>query len=87
MVQRTFRTLVILLISATSAHGGDDLLSVFTEGALTGELRTYFFRRDFDSATTREDLAAGGMLYYRTAPLLGVSLGVGFYTGQDMGLN
>jgi hypothetical protein len=72
---------------ATSALAADDLRSAFQEGTVKGEFRNYYFRRGFDVKTTREDVASGGMLYYRTAPLYGISCGVGFYTSHGMGFN
>ncbi len=65
----------------------DSLKSIFSDGKITFQFRNYYFRRDFDTATTMEDLAAGGMLYYKTASFHGISLGTAFYTAQGMGLN
>jgi hypothetical protein len=75
-----------LFLSGTS-FAADDLKSAFKEAEISGQFRLQRFERDYDARTDREDIAAGGMFYYRTAPLSGVSLGFAFYTGQGMGLN
>jgi len=80
-------TMIAMLTLTISAFAADDLKSAFKEGELYGQFRTYYFNRNFDTSNTREDLATGGMLYYRTAPLYGVNLGIAFYTAQGMGLN
>jgi len=79
---------ILMILSLTSgAFGANDLKSAFEEGKLSGQFRTYYFKRDFDVKNTREDFAAGGMLYYRTAPLYGINIGMAFYTVQGLGLN
>jgi len=77
----------MILTLTDGAFAADDLKSAFKEGKLYGQFRTYYFTRDFDVSNTREDIAAGGMLYYRTAPLYGINFGIAFYTAQGMGLN
>ena len=86
-MRRITLTMIAMLTLTISAFAADDLKSAFKEGELYGQFRTYYFNRDFDTSNTREDLATGGMLYYRTAPLYGVNLGIAFYTAQGMGLN
>ncbi len=57
----------------------DSLASVFTQGKLNGNIRSLLFSRDFDGATEdRSTLTIGGNLRFETAPLYGVSAGVGF---------
>ena len=87
MLRRTAFTILLILTLTAGAFAADDLKSAFKEGKLYGNFRAYHFTRDFDVITTREDIAAGGMLYYRTAPLYGVNVGIAFYTSQGMGLN
>lgn len=85
------RRLVVIIIAFLSFAGAsfaaDDLKNAFEEAEVSGQFRFQFFKRDYDTRATREDIAAGGMLYYRTAPLNGFRMGVTFYTGQGMGLN
>ncbi|OEU55076.1 MAG: hypothetical protein BA862_12995 [Desulfobulbaceae bacterium S3730MH12] len=60
----------------------DSLASVFTQGKLNGNIRSLLFSRTFDGTTEdRTTLTIGGNLRFETAPLYGVSAGVGFKTG------
>ena len=84
---RKLLTAFFIFIMASSVYAADDLKSAFKEGDLHGEFRNYYYVRDFDQRNEREDIASGGMLYYRTAPLHGINAGIAFYTGQAMGVN
>jgi hypothetical protein len=86
MIKRTTVFLFFLLFPGI-AFSAQDLKGAFQESKVTGKSRTYFFQRDYDVRNTRQDIATGGMFYYTTGELKGVSLGVSFYTGQGMGLN
>lgn len=77
-----------ILLFAAAADGADDLKEAFARGEVTGEFRNFYYARDYDRSANRQDFASGGMLYYRTSPLRGLSAGITFYTGQDLlGLN
>ena len=75
-------TALLILTLTSSAYGVDDLKSAFKEGEQNGNFRTYSFTRDFDVSTTWKDIAAGGMQYYRTAPLHGFNVGLAFYAAM-----
>lgn len=93
-------TTALLLAAAFSANAADDLASAFKEGKLDGRIRMHYFNTDWvDNAgwnvntgtNTKPDgdsrgLAIGGSLIYQTAPLHGLSAGVGFYTTQPTGM-
>lgn len=85
------RVLFITLISlcfSVSAFAADNIKDMFTQGYGSGEIRTLDFTRDFAGSTnTRSDMAIGGMLYYHTAPLHGLSFGVAFATANDINSN
>ncbi|NLD36063.1 MAG: OprD family porin [Desulfatiglans sp.] len=78
---------VIILSLSSNLFAAEDLKSALKEGKASGQFRTYFFQRDYDTRNTREDIATGGMVYYNSGELYGISLGLAFYTGQGMGLN
>ena len=78
---------IMMMFVCAAADAATDLKSAFSQGKLAGEIRLFEFVRDFDASPTRQDIAAGGMIYYRTAPLSGFQLGLAFYTGQAMGIN
>ena len=87
MIKKIVCVVLTTLWLAAGAEAADDLKSAFTHGRLKGEFRNYGFERDYDQRNDRKDIASGGMLYYRTAPLNGISAGFAFYTGQEMGVN
>ena len=75
-----------VLLASLSASAAEDLKGAFAEGTLKGEIRTFYFARDFDKNTPdREDLALGTLMYYRTAPLFGITAGLGTATASDIG--
>ncbi len=75
-----------ILCTGLSASAAEDLKGAFAEGTLNGEIRTFYFARDFDQKTPdREDLALGTLMYYRTAPLFGLTAGLGTATASDIG--
>ena len=79
-------TMAAMLLTASMAYAADSLADAFSQGTLRGEVRTYYFERDFDGSTTdREDFAVGTLLYYKTAPLHGLSAGIAFASSNDLG--
>ncbi|MFA6187640.1 MAG: OprD family outer membrane porin [Sulfuricurvum sp.] len=85
-----------LLITALCAQAADDVASAFKEGKLDGRIRMHMISTDWDhneqwllngSKPDEDSLgtAIGGSLIYKTAPLKGISTGVGFYTTRGMG--
>lgn len=75
-----------LLFSVTEGYAAENVAQAFAEGTLRGEMRAYYFERDFDGATVdRADLALGTMLSYQTADLFGLSAGVKYATSNDIG--
>lgn len=75
-----------IFAAVSDGFGAENLKEAFSEGTLKGEVRTYYFERDFDGETTdRADLAVGTLLYYKTASLFGLSAGVGYATSNDIG--
>jgi len=79
-----FTALAVLFASA-SAFAADTLKDVFANGTLKGEVRNYYFARDFDENTPdRADMAVGTLFYYKTAPLYGISAGFAFASSSDI---
>lgn len=79
-----FTALAIFLVSA-SAFAADTLKDAFTNGTLKGEIRNFYFARDFDENTPdRADMAVGTLFYYRTAPIYGISAGFAFASSSDI---
>jgi hypothetical protein len=84
MFRKTAMLILSTLFMASGAWGADDLKTAFSQGEVKGEFRNYYYVRNFDESTDRKDFASGGMLYYRTDPLEGLSAGIAFYTGQSV---
>ena len=78
-------TAVMVFFMTLSAWAADSLQKMFSEGTISGEIKMLNFTRDFDEdSNTRNDSAIGGLLYYKTAPLSGISFGLAFGTVNDM---
>ena len=88
---------VLILGTAVFAQAADDLASAFKEGKLEGRIRINSINTDWnknsdwDKNGAKPDgdskgMAVGGSLIYQTAPLYGISAGVGFYTTQSLGV-
>lgn len=81
----------IVACTATASFAASDIASAFKEGKLDGRLRAHYMAADYadNSAASgvgkldSAGLAVGGSLIYKTAPLMGVSAGVGMYTTQN----
>lgn len=76
-----------MLMTGSAAYAADNLKEAFEQGTLTGELRGFYFERDFQDSDKRADLAAGTLFYYRTAPVKGLSAGISFASASDIGSN
>jgi len=86
---RSVKTLAPVLLGAFVSQelAADSLKDIFETGTVSGNLRAYYYTRDYD---TREDEAAfslGGALKGETGTLGFVKFGLGYYTAQDMGTN
>ncbi|GAB1536248.1 hypothetical protein ADMFC3_18790 [Geovibrio sp. ADMFC3] len=84
MLRKFYLVSFMVMCIAAGAAAADNLKDAFTQGSVKGNVRTLHFTRDFDTANTRRDFAVGGTLYYRTAELYGVSLGVALSTTHDI---
>jgi hypothetical protein len=82
----------IMACAATASFAASDVASAFKEGKLDGRIRAHYFYTDWDKnkeiggtagSIDSQGAAIGGSLIYKTAPLYGVSAGVGFYTTQN----
>lgn len=84
MLRKTALIIISTLFYATGSWGAQDLKTAFSQGEVKGEFRNYYYARNFDESTDRKDFGTGGMLYYRTDPVNGISGGIAFYTGQSV---
>ena len=69
------------LIASANLGAADDLSSMFSEGKVSGEIRSFYINRDDTSKPDNQIATAiGGKLLYETGSYKGISLGAGFYT-------
>jgi len=80
----------LMACAATASFAASDIASAFKEGKLDGRLRAHYMGADYYdngasgvAKTDSKGVAVGGSLIYKTAPLLGISAGVGAYTTQN----
>lgn len=68
----------------TSTFAADSLSEAFSNGKLTGALKSYYYAQTFDSPTTKDSTiwANGGMLNYVTDSYNGLVLGTTFQTSH-----
>ncbi len=81
----------VVACAATASFAASDIESAFKEGKLDGRIRAHYMAADYgdnsaSSGVGKRDsagFAVGGSLIYKTAPLYGISMGVGAYTTQN----
>ena len=65
----------------SSANAADNISTMFSEGKVSGEIRSFYINRDDNTKVDKQvATAVGGHLKYETAALNGISLGTAFYT-------
>ncbi|HEY7772793.1 MAG TPA: OprD family outer membrane porin [Marinagarivorans sp.] len=74
-------------VPCTVAEVAEELKTYFDKGTISGNIRAYYNTRDYEVKTDEAAFSLGGALRAETAPMGIVSLGVGFYTAQDLGTN
>jgi hypothetical protein len=78
------KNLVMSLVAVgllSSVHAADDLSSMFKDGNVSGQIRSFYIDRDFIGKDLhRNALSAGGYLKFETADYAGLSFGTAFYT-------
>jgi hypothetical protein len=73
----------LLLFCFSQPHAGEN-----KSVEISGDLRSYFFQRDFKNGTTdQESFAVGGILRGRFHPYSAVTAGISLYTSQGASLN
>lgn len=63
------------------------LSSAIKNGSVNGNIRSYYFTRDFETKTNEKAYSLGGALRAETGLWGAFQMGVGFYTAQDLGTN
>jgi imipenem/basic amino acid-specific outer membrane pore len=74
--------ILLLLISASSS--AQNLEEIFTEGKVSGNLRAFWYDGDRELRIDRTALTVGGILSYKTAPYVGFSGSVSFFSSNGI---
>jgi len=77
----------VLTAAMLRAASADTLADFLTQGSFSGQLRAYYFRRDYATPTVvnANAFAVGGLFNYETARFLdGFSVGVSFFTANAL---
>ncbi|MFT7003597.1 MAG: imipenem/basic amino acid-specific outer membrane pore [Sulfurimonas sp.] len=80
-------SLVLATILCASINiSADTVQEAFSEGTVSGELKSFYINRTFDgvSTTHRDALSVGGNLHYNTAKYYGFDVGATFYTANKV---
>jgi len=77
---------LLVVALATPVMAAENLQQMFTQGSIKGQIRMMNFTRDFKNGTLdKQDSALGGLLYYKTDALKGLSFGAAFATTNGIG--
>ncbi|MCG9695655.1 OprD family outer membrane porin [Shewanella sp. Isolate11] len=85
MMKKKYISLLIMSAISIPAVADTTIDKMFSEGNLRGEMRLYDFTRDFDGVTnTKHDTSFGGLFYYNTAAVNGISFGTSFASSNPI---
>ncbi|MCI2964581.1 OprD family porin [Shewanella sp. N2AIL] len=88
MMKKSYLSLLVLSVLAIPAIADTSINQMFSQGTLKGELRLFDFTRDFDDSTnTKHDTSFGGLFYYNTAKVNGISFGTSFASTNPIWTN
>ncbi len=84
-MKKTYLSGFVLSALALPAAADTTIDNMLTEGSAHAELRMLDFSRDYDATTqTQHSTSLGGLFYYNTAKVNGLSFGTSFATANPM---
>ncbi|MCD8554768.1 OprD family outer membrane porin [Seleniivibrio sp.] len=84
MKLRSLLTFTVVSLFAAQAYAADSIADMFSEGSVHGQIRAFSYTYDNEgSSRDLGDNVIGGFVYYKTAPLHGISLGLTFATANN----
>lgn len=87
-MNKSYLSLLVLSVLSIPAIADTSIDQMFSQGTLKGELRLFDFTRDFDDTTnTKHDTSFGGLFYYNTAKVNGISFGTSFASANPIWTN
>lgn len=78
---------VLAALCSTSVFAQGTLKDAVTEGKISGNIRSYYFTRDFENREDEAAFSLGGALRAESGSIGFMKVGLGYYTAQDMGTN
>ena len=88
MMKKSYLSLVVLSALAVPAVADTTIDKMFSESTVKGELRLLDFTKDFDEGTTTQHTTSlGGLFYYNTAKVNGLSIGTSFASANPIWVN
>ncbi|ABM23409.1 MULTISPECIES: OprD family outer membrane porin [Shewanella] len=88
MMNKSYLSVLVLSALAVPAIADTSIDQMFSQGTLKGEFRLFDFTRDFDNTTnTKHDTSFGGLFYYNTAKVNGISFGTSFASANPVWTN
>lgn len=84
VIKKSLIATIALASVSTHSFGADSLAEAFSNGKIKGELKSYYFNEDYDSAKSSDNdiWVNGAMLNYVTDSFYGVKLGATFQTSH-----
>ncbi|AXX92166.1 hypothetical protein CPU12_01045 [Malaciobacter molluscorum LMG 25693] len=84
VTKKSLITILALATVSTYSFGSDTLVEAFSNGKVKGELKSYYFDENYDSATSSDNnvWVNGALLNYVTDSLKGFKLGATFQTSH-----
>lgn len=87
-MKKSYLSLLVLAAMSVPAVADSSIEQMFSQGQMKAELRLFDFTRDFDDATTtKHDTSIGGLFYYQTAAVNGISFGTSFASANPIWIN
>ncbi len=90
VMKKSYLSLVVLSALSASAMADTTIDKMFSEGSVQAELRLNDYSRDYEinkpgrTAKDLHDTAIGGLLYYKTAKVNGISFGTSFASSNPL---
>lgn len=84
LIKKSLIATIAITSITSSSFAADSLVEAFSNGKVKGEIKSYYFDENYDSASTSDNSiwANGGMLNYVTDSFKGAKLGTTFQTSH-----
>ncbi|MGX9460974.1 OprD family outer membrane porin [Shewanella sp. A14] len=84
-MKKTYLAAIILSVLSVPAIADTTVDNMFSEGSMKVQLRLFDFSKDYEGATQdKHDTSIGGLFYYKTAEVNGISFGTTFASSNKL---